>query len=169
MQFSRRNSWARFLVLGCLGLVLVVAGCGGTETATENADHENGEEGHSDDAEVASEGLQPAHDGRIVMLEGEYDAELVVTEAMTWIYLYDAEGNPVEYEGKEVTLKVTTPDGETQEIDLEGMGVGAGAHFMAPLGEEFVAHVLEQAAYTADITVVTESGTQMGTLDITLD
>ena len=169
MQFSRNNGWARFLVLGCLGLVLVMAGCGGTETATEEAADDHGEAGHSPDAEVADAGLEPRHNGRIVMLDGEYDAELVVTEAMTWVYLYDAEGNPVEYEGKTVTLRVTTADGKMQEINLEGMGQGAGAHFMNPLSEEFVAHVLEQGAYTAEVTVMSESGPQMGTLEIALD
>lgn len=144
-----------------IGLVIVLAGCGGGDATTGEADHSS--------ATSTASGLEPNHGGRIVELDGSFDAELVVVEGgMAFVYLYDADGNPVPYEGKEVWLKVTTPDGKSQELDLEGMGTGAGAHFMNPLDAEMVDHVLDEGAYSADISVETDTETQKGSIDIQL-
>jgi hypothetical protein len=161
MQLHAEKYRMRWISMAAVALVVLITGCAGEETTTEEAEPVA-------EAPAAAE-LEPSHGGRIVELNGDYDAELVVMEGgMTFVYLYDAEGNPVEYEGKMVNIKITTPDGQSQELELEGMGSGAGAHFMNPLEEAMVGHVLEQGAYTADITVETEAGTQTGTIEINL-
>lgn len=144
-----------------VGLLVVLAGCGGGDSTSGEADHSS--------ATATASGLEPNHGGRIVELSGDFDAELVVMEGgMAFVYLYDPDGKPVPYEGKQVWLKVMTPDGKTQELELEGMGTGAGAHFMNPLDGEMLNHVLEEGAYSADITVETDTGTQNGNIDIEL-
>jgi hypothetical protein len=161
MRSHGESKWMRWATFGAVGLALVLAGCAGEESTS-------GEAEPVAESPVAVS-LEPQHGGRIVELSGDYDAELVVMEGgMTFVYLYDAEGNPIEYEGKTVSVKISTPDGQTQELDLEGMGVGAGAHFMNPLEEDMVAHILEQGAYTTEVMVTTEAGTQTGSIDIDL-
>jgi hypothetical protein len=157
MRALRSTWWMGWVAIAVIGL----AGCGGGETATEEAEHAG------EDPAVA--GLEPRHGGRIVELDGEYDAELVIMEGgMAFVYLYDADGNPVPYEGKEVWLKVATPSGKMQELELEGMGTGAGAHFMNPLDEDMLKQVLDEGEYSADIAVETESGAQTGKIVVGL-
>jgi hypothetical protein len=159
MRILRVSEWMSRAAV--VGLVIVLAGCGGGDSTSGEAEPSS--------ATSTAPGLEPHHGGRIVELSGDLDAELVVMEGgMAFVYLYDADGNPVPYEGKKVWIKVTTPDGKSQELGLEGMGTGAGAHFMNPLDGDMVNHVLEEGAYSAEVSVETDTDTQSGSIDIDL-
>lgn len=159
MRILRFKQWLGWAVL--VGLVIVWAGCGGGGSTSGEADTEP--------MAASGSGLEPQHGGRIVELSGDYDAELVVMEGgMAFVYLYDADGKPVPHEGKTVSVKVTTPDGTSQQVVLDGMGTGAGAHFMNPLDEDLVNHAVEEGSYTAEISVETDSETQTGSIDVDL-
>jgi hypothetical protein len=159
MRILRVTKWMSWAAV--VGLVVVLAGCGGGESTSGEAEHSP--------ATAAAPGLEPQHGGRIVELSGDFDAELVVMEGgMAFVYLYDADGSPVPCEGKTVWIRITTPDGKSQELGLEGMGTGAGAHFMNPLDGDMVNHVLEEGAYSAEVSVETETDTQSGSIDIEL-
>lgn len=159
MRILRATQWMGWAAL--VGLVIVLAGCGGSGSTSGETEDEP--------MAAAGSGLAPQHGGRIVELSGDYDAELVVMEGgMAFVYLYDADGNPVPYEGKTVSVKIMTPDGRSQEVVLDGMGTGAGAHFMNQLDDDMVNHVIEEGGYTAEITVDTDSETQTGSVDIDL-
>jgi len=155
-------SWKlRARVALSMALVLcTVAGCG-------NYNSDGQEEGGSPADAPAIGTLEPRHGGRIVELTGSYDAELVIMEGgMSFVYLYDDAGSPVPYEGKAVQLSVATPDGKSQTLDLEGMGSGAGAHFMNPLSQEMTDGILAAETYRAEIRVTTPEGEQTGQLEI---
>jgi hypothetical protein len=142
-------------------LAMVVCGLG-----AGCARQESPEEAGSSPAEApALTRLEPRHGGRIVELTGAFDAELVISEGgMSFVFLYDAQGNPVPYEGKEVKLVVTTAGGRSEEVPLEGMGGGSGAHFMNPLSEGML-EVLRDG-YVAEITVTAPDGLQTGRLEV---
>ncbi len=125
------------------------------------------EEGGSPAEARAVAAVEPRHGGRIVELSGENDAELVISESgMSYVYLYDAQGDPVPYEGKQVKLIVSTPDGKSEVLPLEGMGSGAGAHFMNPISEEMFAHMGSVGTYEAEIEVVSPGSSQVGHLEV---
>lgn len=150
----------RPIVLMSFALAITAAGCG-------NDGSEVQEEGSSPADARALGTIEPRHGGRIVELTGNYDAEFVVMEGgMSFVYLYDADGAPVPYQGKEVEVVVTTPDGKTQALPLEGMGSGAGAHFMNPLSQEMTDGMRAAGAYTAHIRVTTPEGEQTGQIEI---
>jgi len=145
-----------------IATVVLTVGCG---SYSNNAQ----EEGSSPADAQPVGALEPRHGGRVVELTGRYDAEVVVMDnGMSFVYLYDAEGNPVAQEGKQVRLVVTTPDGKSLDLPLEGMGTGAGAHFMNPIPDEMIAQLKTQGAYTAEVRVMTPEGEQTGQLEIHL-
>ena len=153
-KFRSRLAFTLAFVLG------TAMGCGNNDSGVL-------EEGSSPAEAPAIGELEPRHGGRIVELTGEYDAEMVIMEGgMSFVYLYDAQGSPVPYEGKSVQLVVTTPDGRSQTLDLEGMGSGAGAHFMNPLSTEMTDGMVAAGAYTADIRVTGPEGEQTGQIEI---
>lgn len=157
-MFGARKSRS-FLVLASV-LALAAAGCGNYDNQVQE------ESGSPADAPPLGM-LEPRHGGRIVELTGNYDAELVIMDGgMSYVYLYDAQGAPVEYQGKTVELVVTTPDGKTQTLALEGMGAGAGAHFMNPLNQEMQDAMRAQGSYTADVRVTSPDGEQTGQIEI---
>ena len=165
MSLSKRMSGSWSAVAALLVLFVFVGCAGGGNEDGETASEETGPA----EEPMASGELEPNHGGRIVELSGDLDAELVVMEGgMAFVYLYDAEGSPEPWEGKSVQITVTTPDGQSQELELNGMGSGSGAHFMNPVEEAMVAHILEQGSYQADVVVETEAGLQTGTIDIEL-
>lgn len=148
------------LVLGLALLLVSAAGCGGYGGEVQ-------EEGGSPADATALGTLEPRHGGHIVELTGSYDAELLIQEGgMSFVFLYDAEGAPVPYQGKDVQLVVTTMDGKSQTLQLEGMGAGSGAHFMNPLNEEMMLAMTEQGGYTAEIRVTEEAGEQTGRIEV---
>ena len=162
MDLFSRSGWLRGFGLVLVVAVFVFSGCaGGTDTSGDTPE---------ETSSTGGDGIEePRHNGRLVELSGENTAELlVVAGGMTYVYLYDTDGNPVEFAGKEVSVVFTTADGESQTLVLNGMGVGAGAHFMNPIDEAMVERIMEQGAYMADITVTSESGTQTGSIEITV-
>ena len=128
------------------------------------------EEGSSPADAPAVAVLEPRHGGHIVELSGDYDAELVISESgMCFVYLYDAEGQPVPYQDKQVKLSLTAPDGATEVLPLEGMGSGAGAHFMNPVSEEMLPRLGTPPAFYAEVEVATPTGLQTGRLEVAAD
>ena len=143
-------------------IFFALAGCG-QETAID-------EQGSSPAEAPAVAALEPRHGGHMVELSGDFDAELVISESgMCFVYLYDEQGQPVPYEGKQVKLSVTAPDGTTEILPLEGMGAGAGAHFMNPVSEEMLPRLGTPAAYYAELEVVTTTGLQTGRVEVAAD
>lgn len=143
-----------------IAALLVAAGC------TPQQSPEGEENGSPADAPEIGR-LEPRHGGFFVELSGEYDAEFVLgAGGMCFVYLYDADGNPVPYQGKDVKVVVTATDGQREEIALEGMGAGAGAHFMNPLSEGLMEKIEAEGGFVAEITVTAPEGVQTGHLEV---